>query len=86
MKRTFAFLILTLCVLAFMLISCDGEDVTSDYTDYTITYELNGGINNENNMPVGMQFIAKAFDEENLLQIAYAFEQNVNLKDTKPNI
>ena len=44
------------------------------------------GISSENNMPVGMQFIAKAFDEENLLQIAYAFEQNVNLKDTKPNI
>ena len=30
-------------------------------------------------MPVGMQFIAKAFDEENLLQIAYAFEQNIKL-------
>lgn len=56
MKRTFAFLILTLCVLAFMLISCDGFDETTESTttnnttyEYKITYELDGGINNENN-------------------------------------
>ena len=50
MKRTFAFLILTLCVLAFMLVSCDGSDTTTNPTvTYSITYELNGGTNSENN-------------------------------------
>ena len=45
------------------------------------------GINKEDNMPVGMQFISKAFDEEKLLQIAYSFEQNVNFENTtKPTL
>lgn len=45
------------------------------------------GFNKENNMPVGMQFIAKAFDEENLIQIAYSFEQNIKEEvSSKPNI
>ena len=30
----------------------------------------------KNGMPIGMQFISKAFDEENLLQVAYTFEKN----------
>jgi aspartyl-tRNA(Asn)/glutamyl-tRNA(Gln) amidotransferase subunit A len=44
------------------------------------------GFNEENNMPVGMQFISKSFEEEKLLQIAYTFEQNVDLKYEKPNL
>lgn len=44
------------------------------------------GFNSENNMPVGMQFISKAFDEEKLLQIAYSFEKNLNLENKKPNV
>ena len=35
---------------------------------------LPGGITNQN-LPLGIQLIGKAFDEENLYQIAYAFEQ-----------
>ncbi|MDD3304157.1 MAG: Asp-tRNA(Asn)/Glu-tRNA(Gln) amidotransferase subunit GatA [Clostridia bacterium] len=37
-------------------------------------------------MPIGMQFISKAFDEETLLQIAYTFEQNTNFHESKPTI
>ncbi len=44
-----------------------------------------GGFNKEG-MPIGMQFIAKAFDEEKLLQIAYTYEQNTNYNTKKPNI
>lgn len=44
------------------------------------------GFDSKNGMPVGMQFIGKAFDEENLLQIAYSFEQNIKLNDKKPNL
>ena len=36
-----------------------------------------GGSDNDG-MPIGMQFISKAFDEETLLQIAYTFEQNTD--------
>ena len=51
MKRTFAFLILILCLSAFLLISCNGSDTTTteSATTYTITYELDGGTNSENN-------------------------------------
>lgn len=55
-KIIFAFLILMLCILSFMLISCDGLDTTTESTtannityEYKITYELNGGTNSENN-------------------------------------
>ena len=41
MKRTFTFLILILCLSAFLLISCEKS--------YSITYELDGGTNSENN-------------------------------------
>ena len=44
------------------------------------------GFNEENDMPVGMQFISKAFDEETLLKIAYAFEQNTDLNNRKPSL
>ena len=40
----------------------------------------------KNGMPIGMQFISKAFDEKNLLQIAYTFEQNTNFYGKKPNV
>lgn len=37
-------------------------------------------------MPIGMQFISKAFDEENLLQVAYTFEKNTGFNMKKPNV
>ncbi len=37
-----------------------------------------------NGMPIGIQFIAKAFDENNLLQVAYTYEQNTNYHNEKP--
>ncbi|MEG0221119.1 MAG: Asp-tRNA(Asn)/Glu-tRNA(Gln) amidotransferase subunit GatA [Clostridia bacterium] len=40
----------------------------------------------KNNLPIGLQFIAKAFDEENLLNIAYAYEQNTIWHTKRPNI
>lgn len=36
------------------------------------------------NLPVGLHIIGKAFDEANLLNIAYSFEQNLALKKLKP--
>lgn len=39
-----------------------------------------------NGMPIGLQFITKAFDEEKLLQIAYTYEQNTEFSKKKPNI
>ena len=39
-----------------------------------------------NNMPIGLQFIAKSFDEEKLLQVAYTFEQNTTYHDEMPTI
>ena len=37
-------------------------------------------------MPIGIQFISKAFDEQNLLQVAYTFEKNTSYVDKKPTI
>ena len=42
-----------------------------------------GGFDKEN-MPIGMQFISKAFDEESMLNVAYTFEQNSNYLNVKP--
>lgn len=39
-----------------------------------------------NGMPIGIQFIAKAFDEKNLLQVAYAFEQNTTYHKEMPRL
>lgn len=39
-----------------------------------------------NNMPIGIQFISAAFNEETLLKIAYTFEQNTGFNNKKPNI
>ena len=38
------------------------------------------------NLPIGLQFIAKAFNEETLLNAAYAYEQNTKHHELKPNI
>ena len=35
-------------------------------------------------MPIGFQLLAKAFDEEKLLQAAYSYEQNTNFRENKP--
>ncbi len=34
-----------------------------------------GGLTSEKNLPLGLQFLGKPFDEETLYQVAYAFEQ-----------
>ncbi len=39
-----------------------------------------------NGMPIGMQFIANAFEEDKLFQVAYAYEQNTDYHKAKPNI
>lgn len=38
------------------------------------------------NMPIGLQFIAPAFEESKLLQVAYAYEQNTEFHKVKPEI
>jgi len=51
-KLIYLILIILLCIFSFALISCGGEDDTTTTADpdlYNITYELNGGTNNENN-------------------------------------
>jgi len=51
-KLLFLMLLLFLCISSLALISCNGEDDTTTTADpdlYNITYELNGGTNNENN-------------------------------------
>jgi len=37
-------------------------------------------------LPIGLQFISKAFDETTLLNVAYAYEQNTTHHENKPNI
>ena len=37
-------------------------------------------------LPIGVQFISKAFNEEKLLQVAYTFEKNTEFSNRKPNI
>lgn len=39
-----------------------------------------------NGMPIGIQFISNAFNEEVLLQVAYSFEQNIGLNENKPKL
>lgn len=39
-----------------------------------------------NNMPIGVQFISKAFNESTILQMAYAYEQNRDLPNITPQI
>lgn len=44
-----------------------------------------GGFDKEN-MPIGMQFISKAFNEEILFNFAYTYEQNTDFHKRKPNV
>ena len=37
-------------------------------------------------LPIGLQFIAKAFNEETLLNAAYSFETNTEFHKQKPNV
>jgi aspartyl-tRNA(Asn)/glutamyl-tRNA(Gln) amidotransferase subunit A len=46
---------------------------------------INCGFDN-NNMPIGVQFISKAFNEKTILKVAYAYEQNRSLPSIKLNI
>lgn len=39
-----------------------------------------------NGMPIGIQFMGKAFDEGTLYRVAYTFEQNTNYHTLKPNL
>ena len=34
----------------------------------------------KNNLPLGLQFIGKSFDEQTILNNAYAVEQSINFK------
>ena len=40
----------------------------------------------DDGLPIGMQILAKHFDEEKLLQVAYNLEQTINFRTTKPNL
>ena len=40
----------------------------------------------DSNLPIGLQFIGKDFDEETLIRISYTYEQNANLKKVKPSL
>lgn len=44
-----------------------------------------GGFDNDN-MPIGMQFISKPFDEETLLRVAYTYQENTDNHKRRPNI
>ncbi|ADQ04182.1 glutamyl-tRNA(Gln) amidotransferase, A subunit [Caldicellulosiruptor owensensis OL] len=37
-----------------------------------------------NNLPIGLQIIGKAFDEETIIRVAYTFEQNSGYRNLKP--
>lgn len=37
-------------------------------------------------LPIGLQLLAKPFDEETLIRVAYTFEQNTDFHKKKPNI
>lgn len=40
----------------------------------------------KHNLPIGLQFLGKPFDEETLIRAAYAFEQNTDFHKRKPSI
>lgn len=37
-----------------------------------------------NNLPIGLQIIGKAFDEQTILRVAYTYEQNSGYRNLKP--
>jgi aspartyl-tRNA(Asn)/glutamyl-tRNA(Gln) amidotransferase subunit A len=37
-------------------------------------------------LPIGMQLIGRAFEEETILRAAHAYEQSTNWRTKKPNI
>ena len=39
---------------------------------------------NKEGLPIGLQFIANAFDEQNMLSCAYAYEQNAGVCPKHP--
>jgi aspartyl-tRNA(Asn)/glutamyl-tRNA(Gln) amidotransferase subunit A len=39
-----------------------------------------------NGLPIGLQILGKPFDEETILRVAYAYEQNTNWRERKPPI
>ncbi|MBL7158053.1 MAG: Asp-tRNA(Asn)/Glu-tRNA(Gln) amidotransferase subunit GatA [Candidatus Omnitrophica bacterium] len=39
-----------------------------------------------NNLPIGLQLLGKPFEEETLIRLAYAFEQNTEFHKRKPNL
>ena len=47
---------------------------------------LPGGISKKNGLPIGIQFLAKPFDEGNLFRLAHAFEQNTDFHKTLGNV
>jgi len=60
---------------------------------YTISANLAGipGISlpcgfTKNGMPIGLQILARHFDEEKILSLAYAFEQNTDWHKLKPKL
>ncbi|MBE0478866.1 Asp-tRNA(Asn)/Glu-tRNA(Gln) amidotransferase subunit GatA, partial [Candidatus Aerophobetes bacterium] len=39
-----------------------------------------------NNLPVGLQILGKPFDEETVLRVAYAYEQNTEWRKRQPKL
>ena len=60
---------------------------------YTISVNLSGlpavsvpcGFNQEG-LPIGLQIIARPFDEETIFRVAYTFEQNTEWHKRKPKL
>ena len=44
------------------------------------------GYSKEGGLPIGLQLMAKHFDEETLIRTAYTYEQNANWKKVRPNL
>jgi aspartyl-tRNA(Asn)/glutamyl-tRNA(Gln) amidotransferase subunit A len=42
------------------------------------------GLSPDDGLPVGLQFMARALDEQLMLQAAYAFEQELGFSDKPP--
>jgi aspartyl-tRNA(Asn)/glutamyl-tRNA(Gln) amidotransferase subunit A len=41
---------------------------------------------NKDGLPIGLQVLAKHFDEEKLLRVAYNMEQTMNFRTTRPSL